>query len=359
MNSKSFQVITASGTPYEIGACHGREAAEKIKISIDTYKNMFRDYAKIKWDDALEIVKTYIPYIEKYDPDLMVEIQGVAEGSGCPLLEIVALNARSEIALTEKMISGCTSFALTPEGSGGQTFVGQNWDWKGSQRRSLIVLKLIQKHKPNILMVTEAGIIGKIGFNDAGIGACLNALVTDQNCPGTPLHIVLRGILNSEILSDAIAAVAKTRIASAANFMVCHRDGEAIDIEAVPADFDVLIPDRGLLVHTNHFISNRLAGVKDLGKIAIVESPIRLARARKLFERVRGRAGLEEIKNVLRDHFNHPKAICRHEDTRDETGMRSETVFSIIMDLAAQSMYLTDGPPCESEYEMLKADFKS
>jgi isopenicillin-N N-acyltransferase-like protein len=139
--------------------------------------------------------------------------------------------------------------------------------------------------------------------------------------------------------------------------MICHRDGEAIDIEAAPADFDVLTPDRGMLVHTNHFTSMRLTGFKDLGKIAFIESPIRLARAKKLFEAKRGRIGLSEIQSVLRDHFNRPKSICRHEDMRDEPGRRSETVFSVIMDLNAQKLHLTDGPPCETEYDELKADF--
>ncbi len=357
MNKSVFKKITASGTPYEIGLTHGREAKEQIDVSIATYKDMFQVYAKVDWDQAQKEAEKYIPFIEAYDADLMEEIQGVADGCQRPLLEIVALNARSEIALTEKMLDGCTSFAVTPEASGKDTFVGQNWDWKGSQRRSFVVLNILQKNKPDICMVTEAGIIGKIGFNSAGIGVCLNALVANENVPGTPLHIILRGILHSEILSDAIKAVASTRIASAANFMVCHQDGEAIDIEAAPSDYDVLTPDQGLLLHTNHFTTLRLAGVRDVGKYAFVDTQIRLARAKKLFGQKRGDLDLEGIKTIMRDHFNYPKSICRHDDPRDEPGRRSESVFSIIMDLKGKSMHLTDGPPCQAEYARIRADF--
>ena len=357
MNKSEFKTITCTGTPFAIGLTHGREAKEQIEVSIATYKDMFRVYAKLEWEQALLEAEKYIPFIEAYDPDLMEEIRGVAEGSGRPLLEIVALNARSEIALTEKMLDGCTSFALTPEVTGGKTFVGQNWDWKASQRQSFVVLNIVRKDRPAICMVTEAGIIGKIGFNSAGIGVCLNALVANENVPGTPLHIILRGILQSEILSDAVKAVASTQIASAANFLVCHRDGEAIDIEAAPSDYDVLTPDRGVLLHTNHFTSVRLTGIKDLGKYAFVDSQIRLARARKLYENKRGQIGLRDIQRIMRDHFNHPKSICRHEDPREEAGRRSESVFSIIMDLNASTMYLTDGPPCQAEYAVIRADF--
>ena len=40
-------------------------------------------------------------------------------------------------------------------------------------------------------MVTEAGIIGKIGFNSAGIGICFNALGSSMKAEGQPipLHI--------------------------------------------------------------------------------------------------------------------------------------------------------------------------
>ncbi len=357
MNKSEFKRITCTGTPHAIGLTHGREAREQIEVSIDTYRDMFRVYAKLEWEQALQEAEKYIPFIEAYDPDLMEEIRGVAEGSGRPLLEIVALNARSEIALTEKMLDGCTSFALTPEISGGKTYVGQNWDWKASQRRSFVVLNIVAKDRPAICMVTEAGIIGKIGFNSAGIGVCLNALVANENVPGTPLHIILRGILQSEILSDAVKAVASTQIASAANFLVCHQDGEAIDIEAAPSDYDVLTPDQGLLLHTNHFTSLRLRGIKDLGKFAFVDSQIRLARARKLYEGKRGQIDLADIQGIMRDHFNYPKSICRHEDPRDEAGRRSESVFSIIMDLAAKTMHLTDGPPCQADYAAIQADF--
>jgi isopenicillin-N N-acyltransferase-like protein len=357
MNKSEFKRITCSGTAHAIGLAHGREAREQIGVSIATYRDMFRVYAKLEWEQALAEAKKYIPFIEAYDPALLEEIEGVAEGSGYPLLEIVALNARSEIALTEKMLDGCTSFALTPEVTGGKTYVGQNWDWKGSQRKSFVVLDIQAKDRPAICMVTEAGIIGKIGFNSAGIGVCLNALVANENIPGTPLHIILRGILHSEILSDAVKAVASTQIASAANFLVCHKDGEAIDIEAAPSDYDVLSPEHGLLVHTNHFTSLRLSGIKDLGKFAFVDSHIRLARARKLYEGKRGQIDLGTIQAVMRDHFNHPKSICRHEDPREDAGRRSESVFSIIMDLNAKTMHLTDGPPCQAEYAVIPASF--
>ena len=84
-------------------------------------------------------------------------------------------------------------------------------------------------------MLTEAGIVGKLGFNSAGLGVCLNAIVTDRlNPDGTPLHVVLRGILDSRTLGDAITAAGRADIACSANFLVAQHGNGAVDIEAVP-----------------------------------------------------------------------------------------------------------------------------
>ena len=41
INKELFPIIIASGTPYEIGLIHGREAKKQVDISISTYKAMF------------------------------------------------------------------------------------------------------------------------------------------------------------------------------------------------------------------------------------------------------------------------------------------------------------------------------
>ena len=44
------------------------------------------------------------------------------------------------------------------------------------QLETTILLRLEQETKPTVLTMTEAGIVGQIGFNSTGLGACLNIL---------------------------------------------------------------------------------------------------------------------------------------------------------------------------------------
>ncbi len=248
-------------------------AREQITANLGTYRQIFRDFVGIDWEEARRIGSDYRGQIERYDAGLAEEIRVVATGGGFEHPDILALNVRSEIALSAQLVlDGCTAFAAFGRATRAATTVlCQNWDWRPALRESMVVLLLSQPGKPSLTLLTEAGIIGKLGFNSAGLGVCLNAIVTDRLEPsGTPLHVVLRAILDSRTLGDAVTAVARANIACSASFLLAQHGNGAIDIEAVPGDVDILLPDaeHDVLAHTNHPQSLRLTGVRDLGKLA-------------------------------------------------------------------------------------------
>ncbi len=338
---------------FERGVQHGLKAREQVAATIETYRQIFRDFVRIEWEEAKRIGESYAGPIERYDAEIAEEIRGVAEGSGFGHAEILALNSRSEIALSARFVDGCTAFAAFGRATPGETTVlAQNWDWRPSLSESMVVLRLEQPGKPSLTMLTEAGIVGKLGFNSAGLGVCLNAIVTDRLEPGgTPLHVVLRAILDSRTLGDAVGAVARAGIACAANFLVAQHGNGAIDIEAVPGELDVLLPDHDVIAHTNHLLSLRLAGVRDLGASAFPDTYVRLARVRRLLDESHGRLDSEAARSILRDHANAPDAICRHVDEIvDPEGRRIHSVFSLVMNLEDQTLEVTNGPPCSGEY---------
>ena len=351
----AFKVIEVSGTPYEIGRAHGSLGKKEVLNSIKTYKNMFQTYGSLDWSTAKKRSRQYIKPIQDFDLDLMEEIRGVADGASVSLEDILALNARSEVIMMKStpMLpeDGCTAFAITPAASRqGHTLLAQNWDWKKEQIDSILVLKITQPGKPSVTMVTEGGIIGKVGFNDAGIGVCLNALGTVGNPSGLPLHIVLRGILNSQKLSDAIGRINQLPNACAANYLLASANGEAIDVEKSPTDFDVLYPENGILTHTNHFLTARMRSA-DTTRFMAPDTFIRYGIAKQKSQQARGKVDEKTLAKILRCHLDQPDSICRHEDPLDEKAHRICTVFSLIMNLTKGKMLLLRGNPCEHKYE--------
>lgn len=92
--------LDLEGTPREIGEKHGREGKGQIQVSLETYEKLFYGYHQIDWKEARNRALVHLKAIEAYDPELIEEMEGVAHGAGVDFEDILALNARSEIALT-------------------------------------------------------------------------------------------------------------------------------------------------------------------------------------------------------------------------------------------------------------------
>lgn len=78
---------------------------------------MFKSTSKLDWPSVREIAKHYSQTTSKLVPELYEEMVGIAEGASVDVLDVVALNARSEIALG-LFEDGCTSIGWKTEGDG-------------------------------------------------------------------------------------------------------------------------------------------------------------------------------------------------------------------------------------------------
>lgn len=360
LNKKRLPVFQVSGTPYEIGFAHGKLARENVLTTIDTYSKLFQAMSDIDWPSAQQMARQFIGRIEAYDPNYLEEIHGIADGAGVKFEEILALNVRSELAFQGKVpiSDGCTSLGIAEEkAADGECLMGQSWDWRRSLIDALVILDIHQLGgKPDIVMITEAGIIGKFGFNSAGIGICLNAMASNAVPLGLPLHIAMRGILDSMSLSEAIGNATRMQLGCCANFMLQSEAGEILDIELDGQDFDVLYPTDGILVHTNHFLSPRLprAPYIDTMKYKFPDSFIRLRRANKLLRGNPNVIGVPDLEHVFADHCDFPAGICHHADPRIVEGKRMETVFSFIMNIKKKEVYICTGLACETAYQIYR-----
>ena len=250
-------VIIAKGSPYEIGFEHGRQAKKAVHHNFQFYLNLWNHFSGVRPSQVLKKAQKFIPYIESLDPELVEELKGVAKGSGMQFEEIIALNARWELNYAYMMenprkapLEGCTAYALISEATRNRhVFVGQNWDYKPGLEDSCVILRIRQEKKPEVVMHTEAGIIGHKGFNSAGIGVCLNLIRCEKDVfqPGLPVWIKVRGILNSKSLPDALKILTTFAGPNSANMVIAHRDGEAIDAECTPDDTFFSLPRRGRL----------------------------------------------------------------------------------------------------------------
>jgi isopenicillin-N N-acyltransferase-like protein len=249
--------------------------------------------------------------------------------------------------------AGCTSLAVAADGRrrvGG--VVAQNWDNDPDLQPFTVVLTRRPAGKPALMTITQAGLIAYIGFNEAGIGACLNTLPAPSRPVGVPHYFTLRGIYEANSLAGAVEAVRRAERAIPANIMMTTPEGPA-DLEVTIDDVHVLRGDSaGCVTHANHCRHPDLAAIN--GQFPeLIQSHDRQRRIDALLDDSKQTPGIDELKRLLSDHEGHPRSICRHPNEDAKTGYW-ETVFSVIIEPEARRMHVARGTPCQNPYETYK-----
>jgi isopenicillin-N N-acyltransferase-like protein len=352
-----FPLIEISGPPRERGRQYGRQAAARIRKGTSLYLTRLKE---LSLDSAgvLALVRDYLPAIEAFEPIYIEEMHGIAEGAGVPFEDVVLLNARTEILkLAERSgeddPDGCTGIVVLPQATkAGRLIHAQNWDWKRECAETAVVLKVRRDDGPDLMTFTEAGALGRCGFNAAGIAITANYLECDRDYRqvGVPLALIRRKVLESEHLALAMHAVYCTSKSAANNMMVTHCEGVAIDFECAPDETFQLHPDRGLLVHANHFVSPvALSKLRDTGVANTPDSLYRDLRVRGILEPQIGSITLDAVKEALFDNFATPWAVCRP-PRHNLRGNLGATVAMILMEPALGVMEVAPLPALNRQF---------
>jgi isopenicillin-N N-acyltransferase like protein len=366
-------VLTTDGDPHSRGLAHGARFRREIADNVVTYLRRFaasglgRDAAYAEATLWLEAMRTQnAAYAE--------EMRGIAQGSGQSEETIALLNARYELAFTllgkdaragqrEELLAagpdGCTTFGLLPEATADRhTWLGQNWDWLEGVHGRTFVLRVRRKDKPAFVCLTEAGIAGgKMGVNECGIALVENGLASShdgRNPYEKPFHMRCREVLDAESHDDAVQSVGRTPRTCSANFIIAQAAGKVVDVETSPDHVGYLHPERGVVTHSNHFLTPG-HGESLLEKLS-PNTLQRVDRMRRLLSEHGGAISFAHMRTTAADHSGAPYAICRHPDLTQPAAKRTMTTGAVLIDLDARVMHVANGPPCSNDYVPFAVD---
>ena len=358
-----FPLIEISGPPHERGRQYGQKAAARIKKGTSHYFAQLKELS-LDAKGVAELVRDYLPVIESFEPSYIEEMRGIAAGADVPFEDVVLLNARTEIIKlanpkirarlkTPEDPDGCTGVVVLPQAAGnGRLIHAQNWDWKRECAETAVVLKVRRDDGPDLMTFTEAGALGRCGFNAVGIAITANYLESDRDYRqvGVPLALIRRKVLENEHLALAMRTVYCTKKSAANNMIVSHREGVAIDFECAPDETFQVHPQNGLLVHANHFVSPVALGkLKDTGIANTPDSLYRDIRVRDLLQPHIGSITFDTVKNALFDEFAYPWSVCRP-PRRNLSNNLSATVAMILMEPASGLMQAAPLPSLNREF---------
>jgi isopenicillin-N N-acyltransferase-like protein len=215
--------------------------------------------------------------------------------------------------------------------------------WMNEQKENLIITKITQENKPTIVQVTEAGILGKIGFNSAGVGTLFNAIkVHGVDSTRLPAHFGLRMALESITVDEAVRRLESFGMASSAHILLADPK-TSLGLEFTKSTFAHVLPDpAGRVIHANHLL---LEHPGETDTVWLKDSLTRVPTMAKNVEALSRKASWEDVSRLFEDEQNSPGAICRYET--EESG--SGTLFSIVIDLKSKKAVVRLGRPTDVE----------
>jgi isopenicillin-N N-acyltransferase-like protein len=323
-----FPEILLVGDARQRGHAHGEQLRDSIHQVLDYYRTLFR----LSDADLRREATEFGHIIKGFSGEYAQEIESCAAAANLDAVYLYALNSRSEI-LNNVDVAECTAVMHS-----GSALLAQNWDWSEALEELVVLIRLQRPDNPTICMLTEPGIIGKIGMNSAGIGACLNILRTTDRLRGLPVHVLLRAVLDSTSMAEVRALMNLVNVGKASHVLVGDAAGACLSVEFSGIESFQLEPDGDLLLHTNHYLSESAANTAE----AFPSTHERLQQAQAMLAADSSPAGLLAM---LRDQSQGELSICRPYSLSEATGFgRVGSVFTVMMDLAEREMQVYRGP---------------
>lgn len=344
------------GNDYEQGYMHGFKAADIIIKNIVDIKEWINQEYNNDWDRIYFHLDNNTDYIRKNQPDLYAEIEGISDGSGLSLRDILLLNLQLYFALKWESPE-CSQFAkiYIDELGISHTFTAKTRD-NGFGPKENIVLKRIYPDGLKIIEVGFAGIVTGPGnaLNNYGVSLTSSG-VWSERLPvdvtifrnGEILPNTHRMIKEMKTIEDAAVYLKREKRACGMNY-IASMPGKIKSYQVLQ---DRFFTTTGLdqEVLTNHYMH---PDIKDLSVSAskYKSTYLRYSRITELLPKViDNNSGW----SLMSDHENYPQnSICRHNKVIGE----AQTTYGAFCELETQTMYVGLHQPCLSSMEEFNAN---
>jgi len=303
-----------------------------------SYERLFDVTLGLSPDDLRRFGDRVLERVAGWHAPIVAELEGLARGAGLAVETVAMMNARTELAAVPE----CTLVAVLDAAEG--PFIAQNWDWYVDAPERCVLWNAAVDSGTRFLSLTEAGLLAKIGISAGGLAVGLNILhhVRDGGAEvGVPIHVLLRQLLaGCATVADAETLLREAPLSASSAVTVLDARGDGAVFELSPAGVRRVEPERGLLVHTNHFLDPGLiAGEGQSAHLAGSRDRLAAARAARPDDEEAARA-------VLARHGTGAQDICRHSEREGDELPAVGTVVSLVLRPAAGTLAIAAGPPC-------------
>ncbi|MBT7614857.1 MAG: peptidase C45, partial [Rhodospirillaceae bacterium] len=202
MRTQDMPVVALIGGPRERGRIYGESQRDAIAGIMALWYDDIGTAQGIAPDAYLaEFLENtnFLPAIERWTPDTMEEIGGMAEGAGVSQDTMLAFNCMDEEWwYGRERLAGkaggddgnhCSALAVAAK-DGHPTYVAQTMDIAGWSEGFQVLLRYHDERTGiTSLMFSVAGMLMLTGMNDAGVAVCCNTLLQlERRRDGLPVQ---------------------------------------------------------------------------------------------------------------------------------------------------------------------------
>jgi len=330
--------VECSGSPRAMGRQYGEQAREAIEVNCGLFGR------ELDCGCGAEYEQITRRLLSDALPEVLEEMEGIAEGSGVPLREILMMNQLDTYGGWCR--EECTPMALRNSDAG--PIVAKNNDGDANTLYRYVIRTSRPAHGLPMVQVTYAGWLnGLDAMNAAGLANTHGSVGSKFDKSGLRVDI--------RLWSYRLMRTCQTTLAFAQGMMqgsltgkgfsiaVADAQGHSAIIEAAVPVIAVRDMDQPFVYSTNLYMSEALKNM-DARKPAAREIALNRYGYLKWIEQTRLPATQDDIQRLLSSH--EPWAPCRHGGAH-----QAETEWSMIGLPAQRILRVSHGAPCSASYQ--------
>lgn len=341
-------IIKVNGTAYEQGLQHGEKAKELIQLNVDTFKGKVLS-SNVNLEKYYELMEMQRTYLEKIEPDIIRDIEGIAEASGIDFLDILLINIPLYFMLGN-MPQECSMILARGQATlDHKTYLLKNRDMRDEMKHVILEREYVDGLK--IIEVNGAGIVtfpGN-GMNSHGLAVATTGVWPrmlpmnfNEVADSTILLNTSLILRNCKTLDEAITYIDQSIRMNGMNFIIADKTSAAA-IEVTKNKVFVEMDQTGIMARTNHYKIEDLVHLNP----TFEEYPSthkRCERIESFLNDKHGEIRLQEMIQIASDHENGPEnGICRH-----GAGNDGITVYMSVMVAEDEQVWTTLTNPCQA-----------
>ena len=365
--SADIHILILEGSPRQRGQTHGESLKPLIHEHIDRWKHNIQTDLGMDPDVYLTqfIEETnFLPAIRRWTPDLLEEVEGIAEGAGLDFDTVFARQLSDEepwFRLEKKLERSwgapeqCTAVGVDSQGEM-PAIVAQNMDTPSYYDGYQVLLHI--KHPNSDLeafVFTIAGKISLAGMNNAPFGICCNTVLQlDYAKDGLPEDFIVRGALAQPSFEESLAFLRQVKHASGQNYVIGGPE-RVLSLECSANTIVEFTPYPGAnrVYHTNHPIVNddqeihrqRLAAMTSAQREALETAYTGYKRFQTMERHLGDPEELITIDKIKTALSSHDGPVCIDDP-------KKITLGCLIMELSSNpTLQLASGPPCSTPFK--------